>query len=201
LTWIGTRWLSYRGDTLVYTIALLCIGVYGLYYRGGEPAIDAFYLHDSLSGVIKSGHWWQFYSPILLHFDLNHLISNLILWIYFGRLLGRVSWTLVLTLVLVSAPLSNLAEWWYSHSWFGGLSGIDCALVGFFAGHQWCQPRGELSISWIFVGIFIGLLLIAASGAFGVYSNAAHFVGLSIGLILGWARARAVGNSASRVTR
>jgi GlpG protein len=95
---------------------------------------------------------------------------------------------LLLSLFFSCALFTNLAQWYVRGPLFGGLSGVVSALVGFYAVNQWFSPQGPFYIQWTFVAFYIGYLLLVASGWFGVYSNAAHFGGLTFGIMFGFLR-------------
>ncbi|ANG62330.1 rhomboid family intramembrane serine protease [Marinobacterium aestuarii] len=149
-------------------------------------------LVDTLSG----GQLWRLFTPALMHFSLPHILFNL-LWVWVaGRgieyLHGR--WAL-LGLVLFSALLSNLAQFWVSGPMFGGMSGVVFALLGY--AWLWDRRAGRpaiglppalmgLMLLWLVLG-FAGVLEYVGVGAI---ANTAHLAGLVAGLV--WALLRSL---------
>ncbi len=150
--------------------------------------------YSGLAETLASGQVWRFLTPALMHFSLPHIIFNL-LWVWVvGRgieyLHGR--WVL-LGLVLCSAVLSNLAQFWVSGPMFGGMSGVVFALLGY--AWLWDRRGGRpaiglppalmgLMILWLVLG-FTGVLELMGLGAI---ANTAHLAGLMSGLLWGGLR-------------
>ncbi len=148
-------------------------------------------LYAGLADTLGGGQLWRLFTPALMHFSLPHILFNL-LWVWVaGRrvedLHGR--WAL-LGLVLFSALLSNLAQFWVSGPMFGGMSGVVFALLGY--AWLWDKRAGRpaiglppalmgLMLLWLVLG-FAGVLEYVGVGAI---ANTAHLVGLLAGLI--WA--------------
>ncbi|GAA5525203.1 rhomboid protease GlpG [Microbulbifer aestuariivivens] len=138
----------------------------------------------------SSGEYWRLWSPVVVHFSLPHALFNALgVWIL-GRSLEARAGTLPLAvLVLVSAAVSNLAQYfWSPETVFGGMSGVVYALVGAVLVLQrlapdWNDvPRGVVTVA-------VAWLLICASGlftlVFGVgVANAAHLGGFVCGVLL-----------------
>jgi GlpG protein len=152
--------------------------------------------YAGLVDTLSAGQLWRLFTPALMHFSLPHILFNL-LWVWVaGRgienLHGR--WTL-LGLVLFSALLSNLAQFWVSGPMFGGMSGVVFALLGY--AWLWDKRAGRpaiglppalmgLMLLWLVLG-FAGVLEYVGVGAI---ANTAHLAGLVAGLI--WALLRSL---------
>jgi len=142
---------------------------------------------------ITSGQVWRIVTPIFIHFGLMHIVFNM-LWLkdlgmMIEQALGR--WKLLL-LVLISAALSNLAQFSVSGPSFGGMSGVVYAMLAF------CWIRGKLDVtSGLFVrretvlvmGIWFFLCLF---GVIGNIANTVHTVGMGVGGLCGYVSARRV---------
>nr|WP_067292823.1 rhomboid family intramembrane serine protease [Marinobacterium profundum] len=152
--------------------------------------------YAGLADTLGEGQLWRLFTPALMHFSLPHILFNL-LWVWVaGRsieyLHGR--WAL-LGLVLFSALLSNLAQFWVSGPMFGGMSGVVFALLGY--AWLWDKRAGRpaiglppalmgLMLLWLVLG-FAGVLEYVGVGAI---ANTAHLAGLVAGLL--WALLRSM---------
>lgn len=131
---------------------------------------------------------WRFISPILLHFSATHLVFNLFWWWYLG---GRIelrygSGTLVL-ITIVTAVVSNYAQWLSSGPLFGGLSGVVYGLLGFVMIVTWQKPSHPLSLPPFLFIFMIGWLLLGYTDILWVnVANEAHAFGLISGIVLGF---------------
>lgn len=137
------------------------------------------------------GEYWRLWTPAILHFSLPHALFNA-LWIWvLGRPLEARAGTLAFaTLVLVSAAIANLSQYyWTPQIMFGGMSGVTYALVGAVAVIQRWQPQWtEIPTALIWLAVI--WLLLCATGAVdyvisGGIANAAHLGGFICGIVLG----------------
>ncbi|GGO81056.1 rhomboid family intramembrane serine protease [Marinobacterium nitratireducens] len=147
--------------------------------------------YASLGQTLADGQWWRFLTPAFMHFNMPHLLFNL-LWVWVaGRAIEALHgrWALV-GLVVLSAVVSNLAQFWVSGPMFGGMSGVVFALLGY--AWLWDRRGGRpaiglppalmgLMLLWLALG-FTGVL---ESLGFGSIANTAHLAGLGAGLV--WA--------------
>ncbi|WP_020679884.1 rhomboid family intramembrane serine protease [Marinobacterium rhizophilum] len=150
--------------------------------------------YAGLEATLAAGQFWRLFTPALMHFSLPHILFNL-LWVWVaGRgieyLHGR--WVL-LGLVMFSALVSNLAQFWVSGPMFGGMSGVVFALLGY--AWLWDKRAGRpaiglppalmgLMVLWLVLG-FTGVLEYIGVGAI---ANTAHLAGLVAGLLWAWWR-------------
>lgn len=150
--------------------------------------------YAGLEDTLAAGQFWRLFTPALMHFSLPHILFNL-LWVWVaGRgieyLHGR--WVL-LGLVMFSALVSNLAQFWVSGPMFGGMSGVVFALLGY--AWLWDKRVGRpaiglppalmgLMVLWLVLG-FTGVLEYIGVGAI---ANTAHLAGLVAGLLWAWWR-------------
>ncbi|UTW13777.1 rhomboid family intramembrane serine protease [Marinobacterium rhizophilum] len=152
--------------------------------------------YASISDNLASGQFWRLFTPALMHFSLPHILFNL-LWVWVA---GRAIETLhgrgaLLVLVLFSALVSNLAQFWVSGPMFGGMSGVVFALLGY--AWLWDRRGGRpaiglppalmgLMLLWLVLG-FAGVLEYIGVGAI---ANTAHLAGLVAGIL--WAGLRSL---------
>jgi len=150
--------------------------------------------HGGLAQSLADGQLWRFFTPALMHFSLPHLLFNM-LWVWVaGRAIEALHGRMALVgLTLLSALLSNLAQYWVSGPTFGGMSGVVFALLAY--AWFWDKRGGRpaiglppalmgLMLVWLALG-FTGVL---ESLGFGAIANTAHLAGLVAGLL--WAMLR-----------
>lgn len=129
---------------------------------------------------------WRYLTHALMHFSLLHLLFNLIWWWYLGGAVEKALGTAkLLTIFLVAAILGGMVQNALSGPWFGGLSGVVYALIGYV----WL--RGEYSTQsglYLQRGVFIFALIWLVIGWFDnqfiSIANASHVTGLIIGLVM-----------------
>lgn len=137
---------------------------------------------------VKNGEVWRLITPIFPHMDPLHLLFNMY-WMYlFGQLLEpkMKSWRFLL-LVLSTAIISNLAQYYWSGPLFGGMSGVLYALFGFaWAKRDW-EPEAGIQIDQMTVYILVGWMFFCMLGLMPV-ANAAHVSGLISGYAIALVR-------------
>ncbi len=146
---------------------------------------------------------WKIWTPTFVHFGFFHLVFNL-MWV--GILGGPIekiqgSQTLLL-LYLVSGAISNYLQFFHSGPFFGGMSGVCYALLGYV----WMQSR----INPIFYGKVVPKLAIYAMliwffacwlGLVPNVANIAHTGGLVVGIIWGRSDAKRLNKQFKSYTR
>jgi GlpG protein len=123
-----------------------------------------------------------------------HLFFNMMALRYFGGLieLRKGTWRL-LALVLISAIASNVGECLIELQSrdvvaFGGMSGVGYALFGYLWMKGWSHPDEGLGVNDNTVVTMIVWFLLCFTGALGPIANAAHGVGLVVGMFFGLTR-------------
>ncbi len=132
--------------------------------------------------------FWRLITPIFLHIGPVHLIMNMMALHVEGTLIEtrRGTWRMAL-MVLLIAVLSNLAEYaWSHHPSFGGMSGVGFGLFGYVWMKSEFDPAAGIVTSQYNVYMMLGWLVLCMTGLVGPIANAAHFVGLVVGIILGY---------------
>jgi GlpG protein len=132
--------------------------------------------------TLRHGEVWRLITPIFLHFNLLHLLFNLFWTRDLGGMieLRRGTWRL-LGIVLISAIISNLAQYLYAGPIFGGMSGVVYALFGYVWIKGRYQPHLGIGINSQTAGIMIAWLVLCMTGLVGPIANAAHVAGLIVG--------------------
>ena len=141
---------------------------------------------DGLSGLWR-GEVWRLVTPIFIHYGEIHLLFNMV-WLYeLGGLIELRKGSLyLLLLVLISAIASNLGEYAYSGTLqAGGMSGVVYALFGFIWMRERHDPIDGLTLRPNVARYMLIWLVFCMTGAIGHVANAAHVIGLAVGVILG----------------
>ncbi|MEQ6887473.1 rhomboid family intramembrane serine protease [Halomonas sp. CS7] len=145
-----------------------------------------------LGEALASGQVWRLLSPAFLHFGWMHLIFNMLWLWYFGRQVEALQGSRrMLTLLLVAGIGANLAQYAAGTVLFGGMSGVDFALLGYVWLMSRRAPRSGFFVPQMLVVFMLGWLVfamtdMAAAVGFGNVANEAHLGGLVVGLALGW---------------
>jgi len=133
---------------------------------------------------LRRGEVWRLVSPILIHFGIAHILFNM-LWL---RDLGcmfeaRLKSWYFLVFVLVVAAGSNLAQYVFgNYPIFGGMSGVNYALIGYVWIRGRFDPAAGLHLdrqSLIFALIWFVLCF---TKLVGPVANYAHGAGLLLGM-------------------
>ncbi|MFV8781207.1 rhomboid family intramembrane serine protease [Microbulbifer sp. SA54] len=145
---------------------------------------------SSLNMHLAQGEYWRLWTPAIIHFSLPHaLFNSLGVWIVGRSLEARAGTLLFGLLVLISAPVSNLAQYfWSPEVKFGGMSGVVYALVGAAIVIQRWQPGWRevppsilwTMVVWLFLCAFGIIEYLLSVGI----ANAAHVGGFATGAVL-----------------
>lgn len=147
------------------------------------------YYSDLLS-MLSDGQVWRLITPAFMHFNLPHIVFNLLwVWVIGRRIELLLGWPILLGLFLVSALASNVAQFWISGPMFGGMSGFVFALLGFAWLWDRFKPVRIIGMPPALMGFMMFWLVLGFSGALeslglGSIANTAHLVGLIVGLAL-----------------
>jgi GlpG protein len=142
---------------------------------------------------IENGEVWRLVTPIFLHFGPLHILFNVMALSSLGPMIEVRRGPLRLAIMmLLLAIASNIGEFIYDERAdpggtriFGGFSGV---VLGLF-GYVWMKGLYEPEQGMILHpnAVTFGLLFVALcmTGVFGPIANAAHVVGLIMGVALG----------------
>ncbi|ACS84128.1 rhomboid family intramembrane serine protease GlpG [Musicola paradisiaca] len=177
--------LRQRAGPLTLGVMLATVVVYLLMQLYG---VDRMLLVLAFPDAAHRLQLWRWFSHALMHFSLLHLLFNLMWWWYLGGPVERVLGTRRLCLILLlSAAVSGWVQYGFSGIYFGGLSGVVYALMGYVWLRGEREPDGELHLQR---GLMIFALLWLIAGYFDILglsiANAAHVAGLVIGLLMAW---------------
>jgi len=195
---------GFRRRPLTMALVAVCVIVFLLQQSGWRDSVEerlffaSFYvdprgqLDDGLSGI-RHGEIWRLVTPIFMHGSILHILFNMSCLSYFGTLIEVRRGTLRLAgLVLISAILSNVGQFmWMERTdpgkphYFLGFSGVGYALFGYIWMKSLYEPEQGMTIHPNNVNIMLGWLVLCMTGVLGPIGNAAHFVGLAVGVALG----------------
>jgi GlpG protein len=154
---------------------------------------DQGHYHDEGLAPILHGEVWRLVTPIFMHVNLLHIFFNMGCLRYLGTMIEVRRGTLRLAgLVLVSAVISNLGQYvWMEridpggvHA-FEGMSGVGYALFGYIWMKGLHEPEQGMILHPNGITIMLLWLVLCMTGAIGPVANAAHFVGLAVGIVFG----------------
>ncbi|MBQ0757079.1 MAG: rhomboid family intramembrane serine protease [Amphritea sp.] len=146
--------------------------------------------YANLISSLTDGQVWRFFSPAFMHFNLAHIVFNLLwVWVVGRRIELLLGWPSLLGLFLFSALASNVAQYWVSGPMFGGMSGFVFALLGFAWLWDRVNPSRMIGLPPALMGFMMFWLVLGFSGALeslglGSIANTAHLIGLVAGLCL-----------------
>ena len=151
--------------------------------------------NDGLAPIF-SGQVWRLVTPIFLHFGFPHILFNCWATIVEGTMIESGRGTLrLLILVLVSAVLSNLGQHLYMEHAdagrlhiFGGLSGVGYAMFGYLWMKGQYEPEQGMILHPNTITMMLFWLVLCMTGLVGPIANAAHVVGLLVGVTFGLLR-------------
>lgn len=167
------------------------------YLRGDIKEIKL----DSLFERIRDGEWWRLVSPIFLHANILHLIFNVLCLLVLGkemeRMLGIGKFALF---ILITAIVSDTAQYIMTGYRFMGISGVICAMLAFIAVRQKIAPwegyrleKSSINFMLIFIFGMAALSLVSFIASLYNYkfigtpvANAAHLSGLFAGWVLAY---------------
>ncbi len=180
------NFLSHAG-IITLTVFVLCWLVFIASEMGMARAIfDKIHFYTEFNIATFVEHPWRLLGPAFFHFGLLHIAFNTMWWWQLGgsieKLLGKGT---LITLFLLSAIASNVAQFYVSGPNFGGLSGVVYALVGFVWWFGYLAPHKGLSLSKPIIGFLLVWLLLGFADLLPVnIANTAHLVGLVVGCLL-----------------
>jgi len=174
-----------HGGAVTHLIFITCLIIYSLF------AFDVFNPMSSVLSFFKQQPFdylqsWRFITPAFLHFSLLHIVFNLLWW---WQLAGLVEThhgkQRLLLLFLFSAIASNLAQFFLVGPYFGGLSGVVYALVGYCWLTGYLNKNSQVNLTNALFIFLLGWLVLGFIDLLPTnVANYAHLVGLLAGLLM-----------------
>ena len=129
---------------------------------------------------------WRYFSHALMHFSLMHILFNLLWWWYLGGAVEkRLGSGKLVVITIISALLSGFIQHKFSGPWFGGLSGVVYALIGYVWLRGEREPQSGLYLQRGMMALALVWLVVGWFDLFGMsIANGAHVTGLLVGLAM-----------------
>ena len=168
-----------------HSIFFICIIIFsGIYLQLFNPMHSVFSFYQSQP--FDLAQTWRFITPALLHFSVLHITFNLLWWWQLGGVIEKQQGKQRLALIFIfSAIASNLAQYFLVSPYFGGLSGVVYALVGYTWLYGRLNKQSSVNLS---DSMFVFLLVWLVLGFVDILpfnmANYAHLVGLLAGLLI-----------------
>ncbi|MFP6854214.1 MAG: rhomboid family intramembrane serine protease [Opitutales bacterium] len=178
-----------------FTMGLIAINAVVFFLMSGQGG-DSILKHLSISNYktglpeVLSGEIWRLVTPIFLHFTILHFIFNM-MWVFElgGMIENRKGIGFLVTFVLLTAIISNIGQYVSSESYFGGMSGVVYACFGFAWMKGRLDPGDGIGVPSSTVFIMMGWFVLCIANVIPDIANAAHAVGLAMGMLWGSASA------------
>ena len=149
---------------------------------------------------IHEGEFWRVFSPALLHYDIFHILFNMIWLVILGKQIEqRLGVVKYIIFILITGIFSNTAQYLMGGSNFLGFSGILCAMLTFI----WARQRAAAWEGYFlqpstmgFMAFFILIMFFLQFSSFFIelywnqvlspgIANTAHLSGALCGYLLG----------------
>lgn len=157
-----------------------------------ESRVEGRYMKwNNTFSEIRQGQVWRIFTPMFLHFNIMHILFNM-LWLKdLGRIIEAHKGTwLLLALVLAIAGLSNMAQFLWHGPGFGGMSGVVFGLLGYIWMQGKFNPASQLHLQQQTVTFMIVWFVVCLTGLVGPVANMAHGAGAVVGIIWGFLAAK-----------
>ncbi|MFH1024699.1 MAG: rhomboid family intramembrane serine protease [Planctomycetota bacterium] len=182
--------------TAIFGIAAIVVGIHsslGDDLLSLQPLVITRFLSETppfptgdLSEILR-GELWRFVTPAFIHFGFLHLLFNLMWLKDLGSIIELRKGHLFLGVFFVlTAALSNIAQYATNGPIFGGLSGVNYALFGYVWISGKFNPRAELTLSPHNTTLMLGWFILCLTGLMGNVANTAHAAGLAAGAVWGY---------------
>ncbi|MCI1900030.1 MAG: rhomboid family intramembrane serine protease GlpG [Enterobacter sp.] len=132
---------------------------------------------------------WRYFTHALMHFSVLHILFNLLWWWYLGGLVEkRLGSGKLIVITIISALLSGYVQHKFSGPWFGGLSGVVYALMGYVWLRGERDPESGIYLQRGLITFAVVWLIAGWFDLFGMsIANGAHVAGLAVGLAMAFA--------------
>ncbi|WP_429970976.1 rhomboid family intramembrane serine protease [Fructilactobacillus sp. Tb1] len=112
---------------VLYFVVMTCAG-------GTENSAILLHFGAEYNPLIKAGEWWRLITPIFIHIGYQHLILNLIVLYYFGRIIELYFGHLKFLIIFIgSGIMGNLMSFAFENGISAGSSTSIFGLFGAFA--------------------------------------------------------------------
>lgn len=181
--------LAVIGFLLVWTNQLAWVSL--LSFQGFSVSTHALLMNstEQWQALLAQGEIWRLFTPMFLHFSWWHLGFNVVIFLFFAKQIEQKKGGMyLLWLILLLSAASNMAQFLYSATLFGGLSGVVYGLIAFCYSMNFFSKKNVYSCP---AGLGILSVIMIVIGFLGVFSwlgielaNWAHLAGLVTGWLL-----------------
>lgn len=139
---------------------------------------------------VREGQIWRLLTPIFLHFNVLHILFNMLWMRDLGSMMEtRLGTVQLAILVVVIGVSSNLAQYFASGPNFGGMSGVVYGLLGYVWMRGKIDPGSGLFLHPSTVMMMLIWLVFGYTNILPM-ANTVHTVGLVSGVVWGFAAGR-----------
>jgi GlpG protein len=122
-----------------------------------------------------------------MHFSIFHILFNMMWMRDLGSAIERKEGMAYFAgLVVATAVVSNLGQFYVDGPNFGGMSGVNYALFGYAWMRSKFDPFSGYAMHRSTVGTMMAWYFICFTGMLGPVANAAHSFGLGMGIVWGF---------------
>ena len=174
-------------------VVLLILGsVIGAIVVEISSPMPGYLLYNLFYNGLEQGEYLRLITPMFLHFGLMHLAFNCIWLAMLGSKIEQQQGSIHLFLLVVACgAASNIVQYeWSGSMYFGGMSGVIYALLGYLWVKHKLRPVNNEPLPSGIMLFMVGWLLFCMTGVLELtvgiaVANAAHFSGLISGLVMG----------------
>lgn len=178
------RWM--QAGWVTWLILVTCVATALATWFGSNSLTN--WLRWSSEDIV-AGQWWRAITPVFLHFNVFnaifiHVLFNCLGWLMLGGVIESHEGSRhLLLLFLLSALVSNTVGGYFYGSYFGGVSGVCFALIGYVWLRGFDEPEYHRVIP---PSLFYASLIYMFAGFFQIIHGMADWVhasGLATGLL------------------
>ena len=170
---------------LTHSVFIFCIIIYAMSIFGLLQPIQSS-LAFFTAQPFDLSQSWRFITPAFLHFSALHIVFNLLWWWQLAGVVEKQQGKQrLLILFLFSSIASNVAQYFFVGPYFGGLSGVVYALVGYCWLSGVLNKNSRVALANSYFGFLLFWLVLGFLDLLPMnVANYAHLVGLVAGLLL-----------------
>jgi GlpG protein len=179
---LGFGWMTLALIIASIIVTLLCF--YSV--KAGQWFMMSQTLGLGFLPEVRQGQVWRLISPIFIHMGFQHLVFDMYALYILGSLVeAREGALRLLLLTLILGAASNVGQYAYAGPLFGGMSGVVYGLFGY----AWIRGKVDAGSGYyldsVTIIIMLGWYFLCLFNVIGLVANAAHSVGLLLGMMWG----------------
>ena len=186
--WDKIRVIPMGTLTWLFIIISIFVFIISLLPNGMENLSPLFFASNNKEFIkeIRHGEVWRLITPVFLHFGFLHILFNL-LWLKdLGKVLENKSGPIFYgVFFIITALLSNFAQYLTFGPTFGGMSGVVYGFLGQLWMNSTFNSKSDINLPKHDVNMMIIWFFLCMFGFIGNIANMAHGVGLSVGMLFG----------------